>query len=325
MSAPASRSVQTVSLGPLEVSALGVGTWQWGETTYWGGTRDDSERSAHGAYLESRMAGLNLFDTAEFYANGHSERLLGRFIREQHERSRVVVATKFWTPFRLSARALPGALERSIERLGLETVDLYQVHWPVPWISVESLMDAMARAVKTGRVRMIGVSNFSEVQMRRAARRLETHGLRLASNQVEYSLLNRAPETNGVFSACQELGVTLIAYSPLAQGVLTGKYHALDGSNPIRPRGVRRYSSAFRPATLEKSATLIQVLSEIGKVRGKSSAQVALNWLVMKGALPIPGARNADQAKHNAGALGWHLETAEFEWIDHVSMGRVKF
>ena len=312
-------------LGPLEVPALGVGTWQWGETTYWGGSRGDSEQSAHGAYLESRTAGLNLFDTAEFYANGHSERLLGRFIREQHERSRVLVATKFWTPFRVSARALPGALERSMDRMGIDTVDLYQVHWPVPWMGIPALMDAMARGVKTGRIRMIGVSNFSAPQMRLAARRLETHGLKLASNQVEYSLLKRTPETNGVLAACQELGATLIAYSPLAQGLLTGKYHALNGNKAIRPKGVRGYSPQFGAASLQKSAALVEVLTEIGKVRGKSSAQVALNWLVMRGALPIPGARNAEQAKHNAGALGWHLEMGEFEWIDHVSMGRVKF
>lgn len=311
-------------LGSLEVPSLGVGTWQWGETSYWGGSRFDSQGLAQGAYLESRSAGLKVFDTAEFYASGRSERLLGRFIREQHERSRVVVATKFWTPFRLSARALPGALENSLERMGLDVVDLYQVHWPVPWMSIESLMDAMARVVKTGRVRMVGVSNFSAAQMQRAARRLESHGLRLASNQVEYSLLKRTPETNGVLATCRELDATLIAYSPLAQGLLTGKYHPLNGRDPIRPKGVRRYSASFSPRGLQKSAALLEVLSEIGKARGKSPAQVALNWLVMKGALPIPGARNADQAKHNAGALGWHLEMGEFDWIDHVSMGHVK-
>jgi aryl-alcohol dehydrogenase-like predicted oxidoreductase len=314
-----------VRLGSLDVPALGVGTWQWGETTYWGGSRDDSERAAQGAYLESRTGGLALFDTAEFYAGGRSERLLGRFIREQRERSRVLVATKFWTPFRVSARALPGALERSIDRLGVDAVDLYQIHWPVPWMGVEALMDAMANVVKAGRVRMVGVSNFSADQMRRAANRLETHGLPLASNQVEYSLLKRAPETNGVLQVCRETGAVLIAYSPLAQGVLTGKYHALSGQTPIRPKGLRRYVSAFSPAQLEKSRVLVEVLTEIGKVRGKSPAQVALNWLVRNGSLPIPGARNADQAKHNAGALGWSLEQAEFEWIDHVSSGRVKF
>lgn len=301
-----------------------MGTWQWGETTYWGGSRQDSEREAQGAYLESRTAGLVVFDTAEFYANGRSERLLGQFIRQQHERSRVVIATKFWTPFRVSARALPGALEHSLDRMGLDAVDLYQVHWPVPWISIESLMDAMARVVKLGRVKMIGVSNFSAAQMRRAVRQLEAHGLALASNQVEYSLLKRDPETNGVLETCREIGATLIAYSPLAQGVLTGKYHALGAQSPIRPKGVRRYSASFSRTRLEKSRALVEVLTEIGKVRGKSPAQVALNWIVQKGVLPIPGARNADQAKHNAGALGWHLEQGEFDWIDHVSMGRVK-
>ncbi len=312
-------------LGSNDVPSLGVGTWQWGETTYWGGSREESEQSAQGAYLESRTAGLALFDTAEFYANGRSERLLGRFIREQHERSKVLVATKFWTPFRVSARALPGALEKSIERLGVDAVDLYQIHWPVPWISIESLMDAMVGVVKMGRVRMVGVSNFNAEQTHRAAKRLETHGVPLASNQVEYSLLKRDPETNGVLQACRETGAVLIAYSPLAQGVLTGKYHALSGQIPMRPKGVRRYVSSFRSSQLEKSRVLVEVLTEIGKVRSKSPAQVALNWLVHNGSLPIPGARNADQAKHNAGALGWRLEQSEFEWIDHVSMGRVKF
>jgi aryl-alcohol dehydrogenase-like predicted oxidoreductase len=316
---------QTLRLGKLSVPAVGVGTWQWGETTYWGGrSKTQSVQDAEGAYLESRAEGLSFFDTAEYYSNGFSESLLGRFINEHHERSDVVIATKFWTPFRLSARALPRALERSLDRLGVGVVDLYQIHWPVPWMRIEDQMDAMADMVRAGRIRMIGVSNFSAQQMRRAVKQLEKHRLKLTSNQVEYNLLKRDVETNGVLEFCRNLDIRLIAYSPLAQGVLTGKYHRLEGQPLTRPGGLRRFMRGFSAGQLARSANLIHVLQEIGAARGKSAAQVALNWLVMRGTLPIPGARNAEQAGHNAGALGWRLSQGEFEWIDHVSAGRSK-
>jgi aryl-alcohol dehydrogenase-like predicted oxidoreductase len=310
--------LQTVAIGKteLKVPPLGLGTWQWGDTGMWqygtGYTRGDVEA----AYRESRAAGITLFDTAEIYGRGLSETMLGPLV--QAERNEVTVATKFapW-PYRLTASTLPRALDASLKRLGLAQVDLYQIHWP--WgamISIERLMNALADQVEQGKVRAVGVSNYTEKQMRRAHAALARRGVALASNQVEYSLLRRKPERNGVLAACRELDVRLIAYSPLAKGALTGKYHQAGAT----VGGMRRRNRLFSPAGLHASAPLIAVMTKIGEAHGgKTPAQVALNWLIHQGALPIPGAKNAAQAASNAGALGWDLTDEEFEQITQAA------
>ncbi len=310
--------VQTISLGKtdLTVSALGLGTWQWGDTRMWQYGQSYSQQDVETAYRESRAAGITFFDTAEIYGSGVSEKILGGLVRPEH--NEVTVATKFapW-PYRLTARSLPGALDASLKRLGLVQVDLYQVHWP--WgspIRIESLMETMADQVELGKIRAVGVSNYSEKQMRRAHAALAKRGLPLASNQVQYSLLDRRPEQSGVLAACRELDVRLIAYSPLAKGVLTGKYHQEGAS----VGGARRMSRNFSAKGLQASAPLIKVLAEVGEAHGgKTPAQVALNWLMHQGALPIPGAKNASQATSNAGALGWNITDEEFERISSAS------
>src|SRR5579859_2994092 len=306
--------IQTVSLGKtdLTVSALGLGTWQWGDTGMWQYGQGYAQKDVETAYRESRAAGITFFDTAEIYGSGVSEKILGGLVRP--EQNEVRVATKFapW-PYRLTARSLPGALDASLKRLGLVQVDLYQAHWP--WgspIRIESLMNALADQVELGKIRAVGVSNYSAKQMRRAHAALAKRGLALASNQVQYSLLHRAPERNGVLDACRELDVRLIAYSPLAEGVLTGKYHQ-EGATV---GGARRMSRDFSSKGLQASAPLVKLLAEIGAAHGgKTPAQVALNWLIHQGALPIPGAKNAAQATSNAGALGWDITDEEFERI----------
>src|SRR5262249_1720593 len=158
-------------------------------------------------------------DTAEMYGAGESERLLGACRREDGRP--ITIASKFappLTPFsrtRSSARSLLKALDDSLARLGVEYIDLYQIHFPSPELKVDALMDVLAEAVQSGKVRAVGVSNYSAAMMRQAHARLASHGVPLASNQVHYSLLRRFPETNGVLAACRELDVALIAYSPL--------------------------------------------------------------------------------------------------------------
>ena len=189
-------------------------------------------------------------------------------------------------------------------------MDLYQVHFPNPLFNINSLMDVLAEAVKEGKVRHVGVSNYSAEQMQRAHDRLASHGVELASNQVEYSLFQRAPETNGVLDACRDLGVTLIAYSPIAQGLLTGKY--TPGSKPSGL--VRRFGNSFSEKNLKKIEPVVEILREIGAAHDKQPAQVALNWLITRrNTLPIPGAKNEQQARQNAGALGWALTDEEAE------------
>jgi aryl-alcohol dehydrogenase-like predicted oxidoreductase len=305
---------ETVSIGRsgLVVSALGTGTWQWGDAGYWSYGRDHGLADVEAAYAVSRGAGITFFDTAEIYGAGESERILGALV--QKDAAPVVVATKFAPlPGRWTARALPAALQKSLARLGLPRVDLYQIHWPYSVISIEALMNALADQVEAGRVRAVGVSNYSADQMRRAHAVLARRGIPLASNQVHYSLLHRQPERNGVLAACRELDVRLIAYSPLEQGILTGKYH---DRPTLKVSGARRFRRAQRASGLRASASLIATLRRVGAAHGgKTASQVALNWLIQQGALPIPGAKNAAQAEANAGALGWTLSAAEVEEI----------
>jgi aryl-alcohol dehydrogenase-like predicted oxidoreductase len=226
----------------------------------------------------------------------------------------VLIATKFPLSFMSGAGRFPRDLDASLERLQRKTVDLYQIHYPSPWRPIPRLMNMMADAVQAGKIRAVGVSNFSAAQMRQAHAVLAARGVPLASNQVQYSLLHRTPEVNGVLDACRELGVTLIAYMPLASGALTGKYSA---SNP--PSGFRRRAPLFKPQTLEALAPVLALLKEIGQRYSRSPGQVALRWLIEQGALPIPGAKNSTQASHNAGALTFRLTAEEIAAIDKAT------
>src|ERR1051326_3759626 len=254
--------LETVSLGKTDLTmpALGLGTWQWGDRATWSYGNGYSQGDVEEAYRQSRAAGITFFDTAEIYGGGLSERMLGPLVRA--ERSEVIVATKFAPlPYRFTASSMPKALDASLKRLGLAQVDLYQVHWP--WgspIKIETLMNAMADQVEMGRIRAVGVSNYTDAMMRRAHAALAKRGIALASNQVQYSLLHRNPEQNGVLAACHELNVRLIAYSPLAQGVLTGKYH-----QGAQVSGSRRRRRLFRADGLQTSAPLIALLTSIGE------------------------------------------------------------
>ena len=293
--------------GP-ELPAVGVGTWQWGDRMYWGFGKDFTERDVWEAFDESVRAGLTFFDTAEVYGGGRSERFLGEFIRRTHVPA--IVATKFMPfPTRLTSASLARALERSLMRLGLPAVDLYQIHYPFPPVSIETWMDAMADAVEAGLVRAVGVSNFSKEQMRAAHAQLARRGIPLTSNQVKFSLLDRRPLRDGLFEAARDLGVAIIAWGPLAKGVLSGKYSA-----DHRPPGLR--GRRFTREVFGRLAPLLARLREIGESYGKTPAQVAINWCIAKGTLPIPGAKTGAQARENAGALGWALADQEVGALD---------
>jgi aryl-alcohol dehydrogenase-like predicted oxidoreductase len=309
------RQQERVLLGAsdLRVSPLGIGTWAWGDRLYWGygrGSYTDSDLEA--AFQVSVEAGINFFDTAELYGRGHSERLLGGFACASDES--VVIATKFFPyPWRLRQPSLLRALRGSIERLGLDRVDLYQIHWPYPPVPIETWMAGLADAVEAGLARTVGVSNYNPEQTRRSHAALAQRGVPLVSNQVQYSLLHRQPEWNGLLDLCRELNVTLIAYSPLAMGLLTGKYTSEDPPPGLRGR-------RFKREFLAQIQPLIALLCKIGEAHdGKTPAQVALNWVMCKGAVLIPGAKNARQAQDNVGALGWYLSDQEMAALDAAS------
>ena len=309
----------SVNLGRtgIQISAIGMGTWQWGDKMEWDYGKSHTDLDIQEAFNAGIQAGITFFDTAEIYGQGRSERLLGHQVQALREKvggTNLVIATKFFPfPWRMWKGRLKAALKGSLERLNLKQVDLYQLHWPFPPVSVETWAEGLGEAVKDGLVRAVGVSNYNIEQTRRAYGVLKHMDIPLASNQVEYSLLDRKVEKNGLLPLCQELGITLIAYSPIAKGMLSGKY--TPSNPPPGPRG-RQYTQDL----LARIQPLIALLREIGqRYDGKSPVQVALNWLLCKGAVAIPGAKNAQQAQENSGALGWCMSSDEVNALDLAS------
>jgi len=178
-------------------------------------------------------------------------------------------------------------------------------------------MEVLAAEVKKGRIQSVGVSNYSAAQMTQAHQYLQEKGIPLAVNQVPYSLLTRQIEDNGTLQKAKQLGVTILAYSPLAQGLLTGKYTA---ETVKSLQGARRIDPRFSPQGLQKLAPLFAELQNLSEKYDKTPAQISLNWLISQGnIIPIPGAKNASQAKQNAGALGWELTPDEIELLRQKS------
>lgn len=313
---------RTMTLGrtDLQVPRLGVGVMVWGDMS--AAPRWNPARNSYGptstlqeqreALEVSLGAGVNLFDTAAMYGKGVSERRLGELIEGRD----VIVATKFPAGFLSRAGSLPSTLDASLARLHRPLVDLYQVHFPFRWMPIPKVMNLMADAVDAGKVRAVGVSNYSAAQLRTAHAALAERGIPLASNQVQYSLLHRHPERDGVLAACRELGITLIAYMPLASGALTGKYSASH-----RPPGWRRYMPLFRDlARLDRVNT---VLAELARRHGATQSQIALRWLIQQdNVLPIPGAKNGAQAADNVGALNLRLTDAEMNELNRTTAAK---
>jgi aryl-alcohol dehydrogenase-like predicted oxidoreductase len=290
---------------------IGLGAWSWGDRIVWNYGKGYSDADIEAGFRISLENGVHFVDTAEIYGSGRSERLLGQFLKRTE--TPVIVATKFFPlPWRWTKASVTRALRASLERLGLERVDLYQIHWPSPLVPIETYVEGLASAHRLGLTRAVGVSNYDKTQMQRAYTVLSKYEIPLASNQVEYNLLNRAVEKNGLLARCQELGIRLIAYSPLAMGLLSGKYNP---ENP--PPGMR---SGKYAGVLKEMQPLIKLLTSIGQDwGGKSASQVALNWCICKGALPIPGAKNVRQAEMNAAAAGWRLTPEQVQALDAAS------
>lgn len=305
----------------LRVPRMGVGAMVWGDpkglarlhpakTAYGGAHGIEEERRAVDVSIE---AGVNLFDTAAMYSGGAAEQRLGELTRGKD----VIIATKYPSGFSFKVEEFPKELEMSLARLGRDSIDLYQHHYPNARISIPRLMEQLANGIESGQVKAVGVSNYSAEQMREAHAALARRGIPLASNQVEYSLLNRRPEVNGILDACRELGITLIAYTPLAGGRLTGKYSAQNRASGFFRRILPQYS----PRALDEMQPVIKLLREIGDKYSKTPSQVALRWLIENPVvLPIPGAKNGKQAADNAEALTFSLMKEEVEMLSQATM-----
>jgi len=311
--------METITLGQsnIAVPPLCIGTWAWGDKLFWSYGSDYDEKQLKEAFHAALEAGTSFFDTAEIYGLGLSEELLGQFMK-QSDRS-AIIATKFGPlPWRFTAQSVSDALTDSLKRLQVEQVALYQVHWPFSFLmSQETLMNALADEVQRGRIGAVGVSNYSAQQMQEAHKTLASRGVPLAVNQVRYSLLTRQIESSGITDTAKQLGVTLLAYSPLAQGRLTGKYRP-DSSE--KPTGARSLDPQFSKAGLEKIEPVVALLRQIGEKRDRTPAQVALNWLISQGnVVAISGAKTAQQVQQNAGSLGWKLDNDEITALEQIS------
>jgi len=310
--------LETITLGqdgPV-VTPLCIGTWAWGDKLFWNYGSDYGSEQLREAFKVALEVGTTFFDTAEVYGFGLSEDLLGQF-RQQSDQP-VQIATKYGpAPWRFTAQSVSEALTASLKRLRVERVALYQVHWPFSFLmSQKTLMNALADEVQRGRIEAVGVSNYSADEMRQAQQLLAARGVQLAANQVRYSLITRQIESKGILDTANQLGVTILAYSPLAQGLLTGKYTA-DSSEPT---GARRLDSRFSKDGLKKIEPVISLLRQLGEKHGRTPAQVALNWLIAQGnVIAIAGAKTPEQVRQNAGALGWRLSDEEVAQLKQVS------
>ena len=314
----------------IEVSPIGLGCWQFSQGKNMTGRMwSVLDQGTMDAVVDAALnGGVTWFDTAQAYGNGASERALSAALQHRGvEPGEVVVATK-WLPIAKPAKDVPHTIGTRIACLQPYPIDLFQVHSPGSASSIPAQMREMAKLVHAGKVRAVGVSNFSAKQMAQAAAALRDEGLTLASNQVRINLLDRRVESNGVLAAAQGLGVTLIAYSPLAQGVLTGRYHddpALVRALPWGRRSRLSPSSRFlTPKGLRRSAPLIAELRAVGEAHGASVAQVALAWLVTRygdTVVAIPGASRPEQAAATATAMDVRLTEAEMASIDGFSAG----
>jgi aryl-alcohol dehydrogenase-like predicted oxidoreductase len=320
MSSNLQVSKRTLGKTNIEITPIGLGMMEFsGGGGLMGSVfpkiNQDEKNAAVKVGLEG---GVNWFDTAELYGAGVSEASLAAALKAAGKTdAEVVVATKWWPLFR-TARNIPRTIEDRLRFLDGYSIGLYMVHQPYSFSSPEAEMDEMAKLVQAGKIRSVGISNFNPEQMRRAHRQLQKYGLPLAVNQVRYNLLDRSIEKNGILETAKELGVTIIAYTPLGSGLLTGKYHKTPELLEKKPA---LWRSRLRNG-IEKSRTLVSALEEIAVGYNATAAQVALNWVINsqgESVVTIPGVTKASQAQESAGAMKFKLSGDDLSRLDELS------
>lgn len=304
----------------LMVTPIGIGVMQFaGGEGFWQYMFEDTLQAEKDEIIKAALdGGVNWFDTAELYGFGRSERLLAKALENNDVPDADVIIADKWWPFPRLARNIGRTIDARRLNLSPYMLDLYQIHWPNSLSSVEAQMEAMADLVEAGQIRAVGVSNFSADYTRRAHEALVKRGLGLASNQVQFNLLDRSIESNGILQAAKDLGVTIIAYSPLASGLLTGKYHKDPQALANTPFGRRMRLSA----QLDETRELIEALDEIAQAHDVTISQAALNWVIHfhgDTVVAIPGASKIDHARESAGVLDFRLTDAEMERLDKLT------
>ena len=289
----------------------------WGDSLFWGySSKNDAELKEVFDYAVSNHAPV-FFDTAELYGLGRSESLLGEYSKSVPE-GQVTIATKFGPlPFRYKAENVVKACEASVKRLGGKPIDLYQIHFPYA-NGNEGIWDGMAQAYEKGLIKAVGVSNYGVDATRACHAALAKRGIPLATNQIQYNLLYRFPEDNGLLACCKDLGVDVLSYSPMALGLLTGKYNTDNVKDIKGPRKDLFAKSVVKPEFQNFLASMKEVADSHPNA---NLPQVAINWCIAKGTIPIPGARNLKQVKSNYGALDWKMSPEEVKFLDKASAG----
>ena len=304
------------------VSPIGLGCWQFSKQKnlagrFWPTLENDL---IDRIVALSVNGGINWFDTAEMYGNGASEKALSSSLGNAGKKpGEVLIATKWWPVFRFASNILKTIDER-ISALSPYPIDLYQVHQPWSFSGEKSEMNAMAELVERKQIKYVGVSNFSAQKMRSAWETLNKNGIPLASNQVQYSLLNRKIESNGIMETARELGISIIAYSPLAQGLVTGKFH--DNPELLKNIGFRKYNPMFKREGLEKSLPLVRLVKELAAKYNVTPSQIALNWIIYfhgETVVAIPGATKEVHVKENTGAMSFRLSDEDMDRLDKAS------
>ncbi len=302
----------------IEVTPIGLGVMQFsGGKGFFGRAFPVLSQEEKNAIVRTALdGGINWFDTAELYGFGFSEQGLSAGLKAAGiSNGEVVIETK-WFPILRTARNIPKTIQDRLRYLDGYSIDIYLVHQPWGFSSPEAEMDEMADLVVAGKIRSVGISNFNADRMRRAYSELKKRGLPLAVNQMEYSLLDRKIESNGVLETAKELGVTIVAYTPLGYGLLTGKYH----KNPDLFAQSKRGFILKRK--FEQSRPIVEALEEIGKKYDATPGQVALNWVIYnqgESVVAIPGATKMEHARQSAGAMKFKLTDNELARLDELS------
>ncbi|KAH9724339.1 Pyridoxal reductase [Citrus sinensis] len=335
-------------MGPLSASPMGFGTWAWGNQFLWG-YQESMDSQLQQTFNLAVENGINLFDTADSYGtgrlNGKSEKLLGKFIseipgklrlvavgmqfgkthsyaklldvkRQKQVQNNIVIATKFAAyPWRLTPGQFVNACRASLARLQIEQIGIGQLHWSTANYAPPqelALWNGLVAMYEKGLVRAVGVSNYGPNQLVKIHDYLTARGVPLCSAQVQFSLLSMGENQLEIKNICDSLGIRLISYSPLGLGMLTGKY------TPSKlPRGPR--ALLFRQI-LPGLKPLLRSLKEIAERRGKTIPQVAINWCICKGTIPIPGVKYVKQVEENLGALGWRLSSDELLELEYAAL-----
>lgn len=304
------------------VSPIGLGCWQFSKQNnmagkFWPTLEDHLIEKIISLSIDG---GINWFDTAEIYGGGESEKALSKaLIAAGKKPGEVKVATKWWPIFRFASNIKKTINER-IRLLDPFPIDLYQVHQPWSFSGEKSEMGMMAELYNKKLIKAIGVSNFSAQKMENSWESLQKSGIPLASNQVRYSLLDRRIESNGVMDLAKKLGITIIAYSPLSQGLLTGKFH--DNPGLLKNIGFRRYTPPFKTEGLEKSRPVVILLKELADKYNVTPSQVALNWLIHFNGdtvVAIAGATKENHVRENCGAMSFRLSDEDMSRLDKAS------